>query len=271
MSDPVHPAGARTFLAGDPDMYRRHVGRYGPQLARGLISAAGIRPGMTVVDVGCGPGALTAELVALLGRERVLAVEPSPSFAAACRADHGVDVREARAEALPFDDECADAVLSQLVVNFLEDAPLGLAEMRRVTRPGGMVGGLVWDYGDGMKLLRTFWDAAAESDPSGLAAKRDEGVTMPFCDPASLRGLWEAGNLTDADVRPVDVVGRWESFDEVWGAFEAGIGPSGAWVAGRDAEGRVALREAWHRRLGAPDGPFEVPARAWCVTGRKPA
>src|SRR4051794_9442207 len=174
------------------ESYDRYMGRYGPELARALARAAGVRPGERALDVGCGPGALTAELVQTLGAERVAAVDPSPPFAEACRARHpGVRVEVAAAEALPFGDEEFDVVLSQLVLNFLADPAAGVGEMRRVVRDGGTLAAAVWDYAGEMTMLRTFWDAAIALDAD--AASADEGRTMRVCDPGSLIALWEGG------------------------------------------------------------------------------
>ena len=146
--------GAETFRAS-ADAYDRFVGRYGPELATGLIDLAGVEPGMRTLDVGCGPGALAAMLVERLGAARVSAVDPSAPFVDACRARlPGVDVVEAGAEALPFADGAFDAALSQLVVNFMRDGEAGVREMARVTRPGGVVASCVWDYeGEMLSLI----------------------------------------------------------------------------------------------------------------------
>jgi SAM-dependent methyltransferase len=163
-----------TFRAS-ADVYDRHVGRYAPRLSAAMIAAPGVARGERVLDVGCGPGGLTRALADLLGADAVAAVDPSDTIVDACRERvPSADVRLARAEALPFADGTFDVVLSQLVINFLEDADAGLSEMRRVAKPGGTVAGCVWDYADGMRMLRTFWDAAIELDP----AAPDEGETM---------------------------------------------------------------------------------------------
>lgn len=248
------------------ELYNRYIGRYGPGLARELIAAAGVAPGERAVDVGCGPGALTAALVE--HGALVRAVDPSPAFAAACAERTGADVRVGRAEALPFESASADAVLSQLVMNFVEDAAAALGEMRRVVRPGGRIGALVWDYADGMTLLRAFWEAAAAADPR--AAEHDEGRTMPLATAGELETAWRAAGLGEVRVFAVDVSARWEAFGELWSALEGGVGPSGAWVAGLDPAGRERLRLGFHGALGAPAGAFEVGARAWCAIGTAP-
>ena len=248
--------------------YERFVGRYGQALAERLCTVAGVAPGMRALDVGCGPGALTGVLAARLGPESVAGVDPSEPFVAACRARvPGADVRLAAAEALPFGDGEFDAVLSQLVVNFMADAPAGVAEMRRVAKPGGVVAAAVWDYAGEMTLLRAFWDAAAETGGDAAAA-RDEGRVMRYCEPQSLAELWRAGGLSDVVVEPAVVSAAYESFDDLWSPLPEGVGPAGAYTASLDEPGRQALRDALQRRLGNPAGPFELTARAWCVAGR---
>src|SRR6478609_8968774 len=147
------------------EAYNRFVGRYGPPLAEGPIGFAWIGSGRAR-DVGCGPGALTASLAARLGAGNVAAADPSEPFVEACRARlPGVEVVLAPAESLPFGDDAFDAALSQLVVNFMADPLVGVREMARVTRPGGIVASCVWDYAGEMTLLHTYWAAAREVDP----------------------------------------------------------------------------------------------------------
>ena len=132
------------------DAYDRFMGRYSAQLAPGLADLGGVQAGQTVLDVGCGPGALTAELVRRLGPDAVAAVDPSESFVAAARARHpGVDVRLSAAEDLPYPDGTFDAAFAQLVVHFMTDPVAGLAEMARVTRADGVVAACVWDLAGG--------------------------------------------------------------------------------------------------------------------------
>jgi SAM-dependent methyltransferase len=248
------------------EAYDRHIGRYGRELARALIDAAGVRRGQRALDVGCGPGALTSELVALLGAEQVAAVDPSAPFVDACRRRlPGVHVEVAVAEALPFEDAAFDHALSQLVVNFMTDPPAGVRELQRVTRPGGTVAAAVWDYAGEMTLLRRFWDAAVALDPS--AADRDEGRCMPFCTPDELGGLWSAAGLADVRVRPVVVAAGYDGFEDLWQPLELGVGPSGAYAASLPTERRAALKAGLRRRLGVGDEPFRLTARAWIATG----
>jgi len=257
--------GAETFRAS-ADAYDRHVGRYGVPLAAALIAFARVEPGMRALDVGCGPGALTAALAERLGKASVCAADPSEPFAEACRTRlPGVEVVSATAEALPFADHAFDAALSQLVVNFMREAEAGVREMARVTRPGGVVASCVWDYAGEMTLLRAFWDAAREVVPEGAAA--DEGAVMPWCAEGDLAVLWRAAGLRDVRSGPLVVRAGYADFEDLWAPFTSGVGPAGAFCKALDDDRRVALHDAYRRRLEVDDGPFELTARAWAVAG----
>lgn len=248
------------------DVYDRFVGRYSPALAQALIGAAGVRAGDRALDVGCGPGALTGELVALLGADHVVAADPSQPFVEACRARYpGVQVELAAAESLPFDDDGFDVALAQLVVNFMEDPRAGVGEMSRVTRPGGAVAGAVWDYGGKMTLLRSFWDAAAAVDPS--TGQRDERHVR-MATTAELNDLWSEVGLAEVNATDVVVSAGYDSFEDLWQPLELGVGPAGAYAASLTPQLRDALKQNLRTRLGVGESPFRLTARAWIVTGR---
>jgi len=268
---------SRARLAAVPaaDMFRaaeaydRFVGRYGPTLATELIAFAGVTPGMRALDVGCGTGALTDALAERLGAANVVGVDPSEPFAEACRRRvPGAEVVVAAAEELPFADGAFDTVLSQLVVNFMQDAPAGVREMARVTAPGGVVASCVWDYAGEMTLLRAFWDAAREVAPDRGAAA-DEGAVMRWSSEGELAVLWEGAGLEDLRVGPVTAHARYENFEDLWSPLPAGVGPAGAFCASLDPDRQAALREGLRRRLGVGDEPFELKARAWAVVGTR--
>jgi SAM-dependent methyltransferase len=262
------PPGAATFHT-PAEAYDRFVGRYGRELGRALIRAADVRPGAGALDVGCGPGPLTTELVGLLGVESVAAVDPSPPFAEACAERlPGVRVEVAPAEALPFEDAAFDHAVAQLVVNFMTDAPGGLLEMSRVVRPRGTVAAAVWDYAGEMTLLRRFWDAAVALDAA--AAELDEGRSMPFCTPEELGELFSGAGLAEVSVAPATVSASYDDFEDLWAPLESGVGPAGAYTAALPAERRHALKEEVRRRLDVADTPFTLTARAWIAVGRVP-
>ncbi|HWI09251.1 MAG TPA: class I SAM-dependent methyltransferase [Solirubrobacteraceae bacterium] len=260
--------GAATFRTSAA-AYDRHIGRYGPALARALIAATNVSAGQRALDVGCGPGALTAVLCELLGADRVNAIDPSEPFAEACaRRLPGADVRAGSAEALPFPDHSFDATLAQLVVNFMSDPRAGVGEMRRVTRPGGAVAAAVWDYAGEMTLLRRFWDAAVSLDPD--ARDRDEGRSMPYCTPEELEGLWRDAGLHEPRVSALVVDADYGGFDDLWQSLEHGSGPSTAYAQSLPHEHRARLRDELRRGLGVGDDPFRLTGRAWAVVGTVP-
>jgi SAM-dependent methyltransferase len=243
------------------DAYARFMGRYSEPLAAPFAGLAGIRGGQRALDVGCGPGALTAELVRRLGADAVCAVDPSEPFTAAVgERCPGVDVRLAAAEQLPFGDGAFDVSLAQLVVHFMGSPVAGLAEMGRVTRPGGVVAACVWDHAGGRGPLAAFWQAVRELDPladdeSGLAGVRE----------GHLAQLFGQAGLTVTNATALTVQVHHATFGEWWEPFTLGVGPAGAYVASLDDQHRAALRERCRAKL-AP--PATVSATAWAVTGR---
>jgi SAM-dependent methyltransferase len=246
------------------------MGRYGVELAASFVRWCGLDGTGSALDVGCGPGALTKELAEVLGAANVAGVDPSEPFAATCRERvPGADVRTAAAEALPFEDDTFGATLSQLVVNFLPDARAALAEMRRVTRPAGMVAAAVWDYAGEMVMLRAFWDSAREVDPEG-AVSHDEGLRMPLANTAELTELWSGAGFDRVKSGEVVVSAGYRDFDDLWEPMLAGVGPVGSYCAGLPEEQRENLRQSLFRRLESPEGPFELSARAWVVRGTVP-
>jgi SAM-dependent methyltransferase len=244
-----------------PDVYDRFMGRYSTRLAPQLADLAGVRRGQRALDVGCGPGALTGELVTRLGAELVNAVDPSESFVTAARERYpGVDVRCAAAEELPFPDGVFDVALAQLVVHFMADPVLGLREMARVTRPGGVVVACVWDHGGGRGPLSLFWTAVRQLDPGAQDESELAGVRE-----GHLAELFRAAGLRDVDDTDLIVQVDHASFDAWWEPFTLGVGLAGAYVARLDPARREELKERC-RRL-APVGPFTLDAHAWAARG----
>jgi SAM-dependent methyltransferase len=241
--------------------YDSFMGRYSQHLSAQLADLAGVAAGQRVLDVGCGPGALTVELARRLGADSVVAVDPSQPFVAAARARNpDVDVREASAEHLPFADDTFDAALAQLVVHFMSDPVAGLAEMRRVTRPGGVIAACVWDHAGGRGPLSPLWQAAHELDPSVTG----EGQ-LPGSREGDLTRLFEAAGLRDVEETELTVGVEHPTFDEWWEPFTLGVGPAGAYVGRLTAERQAQLRERC--RASLPDAPFVLEAQAWTARG----
>jgi SAM-dependent methyltransferase len=243
------------------EAYDRFMGRYSIQLGPQLAALAEVHDGQRVLDVGCGPGALTGELVRLVGADAVAAVDPSEAFVAAAKERHPtVDVQRAPAENLPFEDGAFDATLAQLVVHFMADPVAGLREMARVTRPGGVVAACVWDHAGGRTPLGVFWQAALELDPtahdeSHLAGAR-EGHLTELCSAAGLSSVRETTVTASA---------QFATFDEWWEPLTFGVGPAGAHVQSLTEPARDDLRERCGELL--PTAPFTVSTAAWAARG----
>ncbi len=243
------------------EAYDRFMGRYSIPLAPQVADFAGVRDGQRVLDVGCGPGALTAELVSRVGPAAVSAVDPSEPFVAAAQLRNpGAEVLQASAERLPFPDKTFDAALAQLVVHFMTDPVAGLTEMARVTRAGGVVAACVWDHAGGLGPLGVFWRAAHELDP-----KVHDELRLAGAREGHLAELFAAAGLRDVEETTVSAAVEHPSFEEWWEPYTEGVGPAGAYVASLDPERQTELRETCRCLL--PTGPFVLTARAWAVRG----
>jgi SAM-dependent methyltransferase len=242
--------------------YQRLMENYSVPLAVAFADEAGIRHGQRALDVGCGPGPLTAELVRRLGAPAVCGVDPSRSFAAAARERlPEVDIRLAGAEEIPFPDAAFDAALAQLSVHFMTDPVAGLREMARVTRPGGTVGACVWDHGGGRSPVALLWQAVRDLDPgapdeSGLAGVREGHLASLFAD----------AGMAGAQATTLTVRATYDSFEDWWEPFTQGVGPAGAYVTSLAEQPRARLRERAMELAGGP--PIEITATAWTVTCR---
>lgn len=241
------------------DSYQRYMGRYSRPLAEKFVDLVGVHAGDRVVDVGCGPGVLTGPLVERCGASSVCAVDPSASFTAAARDRFpDVDVRDAAAESLPFEDGTFDAALAQLVVNFMADPVAGLREMGRVTRSGGTVAASVWDLAGEAGPLQAFWRAAQAVDPEA----QDEGE-LPGSREGHLAELAEAAGLREIRSTSLTVQVQFASFEEWWAPYLLGVGPAGSYVASLSPDLRDRVRESCRSRF--PEGPFEHGGAAWVV------
>jgi SAM-dependent methyltransferase len=243
------------------DAYARFMGGYSEKLAVELADAAGITPGQRALDVGCGPGALTAVLVQRLGSDRVAALDPSEPFVEAARARlPGVDIRLAGAESIPFADDAFDAALAELVVQFMDDPVAGIGEMARVTRPGGTVAACVWDHGTDRGALSPFWKVARALDP-----RLDDESGQLGAREGQLAQLFEQVGLRDVRSLLLTVHRDYASFDEWWEPFTWGVGPAGAYVQQLDTAARDALKQAC--AASVPAGRFTIDASAWTAIG----
>jgi SAM-dependent methyltransferase len=250
--------------------YERFMGRWSRKVAERFTALAGHPDGLRWLDVGCGTGALSAVLAARCRPALVLGCDRSAELVATARdAAYGpVRFVVADAGALPVRDGACDAAVSGLALNFLPEPAEGVAEMARAVRAGGRVAAYVWDYAEGMVLLRRFWDAATALDPA--AAELDEGRRFPVCGPDPLHALWTGAGLADVWVTPIVIRTVFTDLADLWSPFLAGQGPAGAYVADLPPDDRDRLRDTLAETLPRdPDGSIELSARAWSVSGIK--
>jgi SAM-dependent methyltransferase len=273
---PAHEPGSVTDPRADPwtsdEAYEPYVGRWSRVVAPRFLRWLPAGSPAAWCDVGCGTGALAHAILTSQQPARVLGVDASQAYLAA--AHRGASGRPfaavvGSATAIPVRDAEFDRVVSALVLNFVPRPDEALAEMRRITRPGGLVGAYVWDYAEGMEMIRSSWNAAVGLDPA--AAELDEGRRFPLCRPEPLRALFGSAGLVDVQVAPVDVPTVFADFDDLWRPFRGGQGPAPGYCASLPDDHRDALRD--QLRVTVPqdsDGTIPLRARAWAVRGHVP-
>ena len=259
-------------LFGESAAYERFMGQWSRRLAPSLVTFAGVRDGETVLDIGSGTGALAFAIAAAAPAARITGVDPAAPYVAFAQSkvtNDRVRFVVGDAQALQLPDRSFDRVLSLLVMNFIPDHTKALHEMIRVTRPNGVIAAAVWDYDEGMQMLRIFWDEAVASDPK--TASRDERH-MPLCKRGELAALWRTQGLIQVDEQPLTIEMAFANFDGYWAPFLGGQGPAGAYVARLSEPAREALRLRLRKRLlgDGADRPFTLTARAWAVKGMVP-
>lgn len=251
------------------DAYEAYVGRWSRRVAAAFAHSLEVPAGRLWLDVGCGTGALTAAVLAQADPAHVAGIDPSEGFLAGARAridDPRSSFCAGDARRLPVCDRGFDAVVSGLVLNFVPDPFRAATELARVTAPGGVAAAYVWDYAEGMAMMRHFWDAAGALDPG--AAELDEGRRFPLCRPEALERLWTAAGFGDVAVHAIDIPTVFTGFDDFWRPFLGGQGPAPGYVMSLSQGDRGALRDLLHTRLhAAADGSIPLTARAWAVRG----
>jgi SAM-dependent methyltransferase len=259
-------------MFSEAEAYERFMGRWSRQLAPALAEYSDVNDGGAVLDVGSGTGVLAFAVRDATTTTRVLGIDRSPEYVAHAstkNTDSRVRFAVGDAQALRLADASFDRTMSLLVLNFVPDRRRALGEMIRVTKPGGVVSSAVWDYGEGMEMLRVFWDEATALDPAALP--RDE-KHMPLCKQGELAALFRDAKLEAISETAFVARLRFTSFDDYWEPFRLGQGPAGAYVAELSREREEALRERLRRRLlgDGADRTIEMQARAWAAKGTVP-
>ena len=261
-------------MFGDAEAYERFMGRWSRLLVPQLVDFTDVPDRGRVLDVGSGTGALAFGIAERKVQCRVLGIDPAKEYIAYANSRNSFPERAGfevgDAQQLRFAKASFDASLSLLVFNFIPDAAKALREVRRVTKPGGRVSAAVWDYGEGMRMLRAYWDAAVSTDPR--AEKLDERH-MPLCRAGELPELWRHEGLENVLEKQLIITTRFADFADYWDAFLLGQGPAGAYVKSLGRDQVQALRRAVKSRVSpsAENMPIELAARAWAVRGTVPA
>ena len=248
------------------DAYDRFMGRYSRELAVPVCDQIDLKAPMTALDVGCGTGALTAEMIRRLGTDAVSACDPSPIFVEGVTERYpGITVKPGAAESLPFEDNAFNVAGAQLVLHFVADPLKSVEEMKRVTKPGGHVTASTWDVTGGMELFRAFGQAAS------VVAQVEGALQLPkFGKPGEIAELFERSGLASVreDMLTVDV--GYEHYDDLWSSLLDAAGPVAALISTLSQDERLKMREVLFDCLGQPNGPFMISASAWSTIGTKP-
>lgn len=263
------------FNARDAGNYERLMGRWSRRLAPLFIEHAGIADGEEVLEIGCGTGSLTFALAQAAGLGGLTAIDHSAIYLAAAQAknrDPRIRLEQGDGCALRFADASFDRALSMLVLPSVTPQPeLMASEMRRVTRPGGVVAAAFWDSPGGSPSQRMLWDTAAALDETAAVA-RDRTMSRPIYAPGALARMWAAAGLVEIDQRSLMIRMDFADFTDYWEPFASGEGALGAYVATLD----TAARDRLERRLrsayltGRPDGERSFVAVALSCRGIVP-
>jgi SAM-dependent methyltransferase len=252
--------------SGSP--YEPFMGRWSRKIAPLFLEWLNPAEGLRWLDVGCGTGALSNLIAQKTGPLEVVGIDPSQTFIdygnRAARYMPQLHFKVASAESIPAPDHYFDVAVSALALNFFPDPVAGLREMRRVVKPGREIAVYVWDYAEGMQMLRVFWDTAVSLDPEALPL--DEKVRFPVCQPDGLATTFGEAGLNVGEIRALETPAIFEDFDDYWLPFLGGVGPAPGYVGSlnlaQQAELASALREALPTR---PDGTISLMARAWSI------
>ena len=259
-------ANSTTALA-----YDAFMGRWSKVVAHYFLAWLSVPPHSRWLDVGCGTGSLASTILQSGSPSEVCGIDPSEEYISYARAllpEDRCHLLVADAQAIPHEFSDFDATVSGLALNLVPEPRAAVTEMIRVTRPDGLVAAYVWDFADGMQMLRYLWDAATKLDPT--AKELDQGKCFPICHPEKLRVLFTEAGLRAVQVRPLEVPTIFRDFDDYWTPLLTGHGRAPGYVTSLSVDQRSSLRESIQDVLPThADGSIHLTARAWAVQGTK--
>jgi ubiquinone/menaquinone biosynthesis C-methylase UbiE len=251
--------------------YDQWMGRWSRLLAQEFLKWLSVPGGLRWLDVCCGSGVVTEAIVERNAPASIVGVDVSVEqieFARQHRAHPNVRFETADAMNLPFADASFDVAVCGLGLNYIPDPVRGLEEFCRVICPGGAVAVYLWDYANGARFLREFWDAAIAIDADATDA--DQARRFPICTQEGLRRAFERAGLEDVTLHSLEIATRFTSFDDYWEPLLTGQGSAPNYLATRDQKIQVAIRERLRGTLPAnSQGVIELPARAWAIRARR--
>ncbi len=263
-----------TFVALDGDGYELLMGRWSCRLAEPFLDFSGYADGERVLDVGCGTGSLTFALAARANIKNIFGLDFSAVYvdhATHHNSDARIEFKVGDACALPFPDSSFDRTLSLLVLHFVPQADRAIAQMRRVTRPGGVVAAAVWDARGGYVANRIFYDTAAMLDPRANEL-RARNYTRPMTRPGELAAAWRQAGFENVQAEMLTIRMEFLSFDNYWNPL-AGEGLAAQYIKSLSIDHQHRLRDAIQKAYldGEPDGLRTYAATAWAIRGIVPA
>ena len=249
--------------------YEKFMGRWSEIIARKFLGWLDVPPNRNWLDIGCGTGSLTKLILETSRPNGVISIDLSPEFifhAQKLITNPIAKFQVGLAQALELKSNSVDAVVSGIMLNFVPQPETAVAEMIRVTKPGGTVGIFLWDYAKGMEMLRYFWDAATELFSS--AKEHDEGIKFPLCHAGGLESLVKESGLKKVESTPIEATTLLHNFDDYWKPFLGNVGPAPVYNMSLDEEDRQMLKNKLRKNLPIEeDGSISLMARAWAVKG----
>jgi ubiquinone/menaquinone biosynthesis C-methylase UbiE len=259
----------------DGALYEKYTGRWSRLIANKFIDWLDVKQARMegCVDMGCGTGALSEALIANDVCTSLTCLDRSPaylSFAKQRIQSSNVQFVTGDVQSTSLSASEHPLIVSGLVLNFVDSPEKMLREMVRIGRSGAVLGVYIWDFSDGMKPIRKFWDAARLSGAPNVD-ELDAGIQFPICKRENLLQIVTESGWVEPCVEPIEIDAHFENFDDYWSPFLSGQGTGPAFAVSLDEDTRERVRKTLMSLVtDAPDKPFTLRARAWAAKGIAP-